>query len=214
MSRLTWAAASPLLAGLYADHPAAWPQAFAPMHLARLQLPDGTPMQRTAYAQAIEQACAAGELSSAPAEFTKWPAILGMHGDGSDTEESLRAQCQVFTWPAIRAADFLAWLVRERAEPSAHVRSWFAATDSADSRNAGPPATRRRYAIEAEASKAGIQLTAVRHGDKAKLRALVLADRAACATARTFDQTWQAMRDQGLIADAAEPTLHASRVSG
>jgi hypothetical protein len=71
MSRITWAAAWPLLNGLFIDKPDTWPERLAPEHLARLQMrpSQGATHSKDDWArvramrEAIDAACKQGELT-------------------------------------------------------------------------------------------------------------------------------------------------------
>jgi hypothetical protein len=69
-------------------------------------------------------------------------------------------------------------------------------------RKTGTASERRQQAIIEAARKLYVDLQSVGQGDKARIRETVLKDQNACATRRTFDAKWQAMREAGLIRDS------------
>lgn len=140
MSRLAWAAARQLLSGLFPSErdggPAEWPARLAPVHLARLQSPPVGKDYSGArvYQAAIEAACQAGELAHTSETFAFPPVIFGLHETDSPAVAHAKwlAQHATMDLPAIAADDFARWLESEGADPSVHVRAWFAVTANAE----------------------------------------------------------------------------------
>jgi hypothetical protein len=132
MSRLTWAQARAVLAGLFAEWPEQWPQRLAPVHLARLQAPPngGDWTLTRAFEEAIAGACAAGELAHEGADFTFPPLVAWANLEESPEQMRARwrAQCITKSLPAVAACDFVAWLRAQGATPSDHSTAWVQAT--------------------------------------------------------------------------------------